>query len=93
MEIDTYWVQAGGANPVTWIKKVSGNMGVMHLKDFRIVDDEQQFAEIGQGNMEWVEILEAANEVGVIYAAVEQDSFTEDPLESLRVSYDYLKSL
>lgn len=93
LEIDTYWVQAGGANPVTWIKKVSGNMGVLHLKDFRIVKDEQQFAEIGQGNLQWVEILEAANVAGVIYAAVEQDSFTADPIESLRISYDYLKEL
>jgi len=93
LEIDTYWVQAGGANPVAWIKKVSGNMGVMHLKDFRIIENEQQFAEIGYGNLSWVEILEAANEAGVIYAAVEQDRFTEDPIESLRMSYDYLKGL
>lgn len=93
MEIDTYWIQAGGANPVTWINQVAGNMGVMHLKDFRIVKDEQQFAEIGQGNLEWVEILEAANQAGVTYAAVEQDSFTEVPIESLKMSFDYLKSL
>lgn len=93
LEIDTYWIQAGGANPVTWIKKVSGNMGVMHLKDMRITKNEQQFAEIGEGNLEWFKILEAANEAKVIYAAVEQDSFTEDPIESLRISYDYLNTL
>jgi sugar phosphate isomerase/epimerase len=93
LEIDTYWVQAGGASPVTWINKVAGNMGIMHLKDMRIVNDEQQFAEIGQGNLEWINILEAANAAKVAYAAVEQDSFTEDPLESLRISYEYLKAL
>jgi len=93
LEIDTYWVQAGGANPVTWINKVAGNMGVMHLKDMRIVNDEQQFAEIGQGNMEWPEILEVAAKAQVVYAAVEQDRFTHDPIESLRISFDYLKAL
>ena len=30
-EIDTYWVQAGGANPVDWIKKVEGRMAVVHF--------------------------------------------------------------
>jgi len=93
LEIDTYWVQAGGANPVTWINKVADKMGVMHLKDMRIVKDEQQFAEIGQGNMDWVEILEAAAKAKVSYAAVEQDQFTDDPIESLRISFDYLKTL
>lgn len=93
LELDTYWVQAGGANPVTWIEKVTGNMGVMHLKDMRIVDNEQQFAEIGQGNLEFVKILEAANDAKVIYAAVEQDRFTDDPIESLRVSFEYLSTL
>lgn len=93
LELDTYWVQAGGANPVSWINKVSGHMGVMHLKDMRIVDNEQQFAEIGQGNLEWIPILEAANHGNVKYAAVEQDRFTDDPIESLRISFDYLNSL
>jgi len=93
LELDTYWIQAGGANPVTWINKVSERMGVMHLKDMRIVDNEQQFAEIGNGNLEWINILEAANNAKVKYAAVEQDRFTEDPIESLRVSYNYLESL
>lgn len=93
MELDVYWVQAGGGSPVTWINKVAGKMGVMHLKDYRIVKDEVQFAEIGQGNLEWVPILEAANEAGVTYAAVEQDRFTDDPIQSLKESYDYLMTL
>jgi sugar phosphate isomerase/epimerase len=93
LEIDTYWVQAGGADPVAWVNKVTGKMGVMHLKDMRIVKDEQQFAEIGEGNLDWVAILEAANNAHVKYAAVEQDRFTEDPIESLRKSYEYLNAL
>lgn len=93
LELDTHWVQAGGANPVTWIKKVAGKMGVMHLKDFVICDDEVRFAEIGRGNLEWDKILEVAAESGVEYAAVEQDCHTDDPIESLRVSFDYLAML
>ena len=92
-ELDTYWVQAGGANPVTWINKVAGNMGIMHLKDMSIVDNEQLFAEIGQGNLEWPAIMEAAVKAEVTYAAVEQDSDTEDPMASLKISYDFLQGL
>lgn len=89
-ELDTYWVQAGGANPVDWIYKVDGRMGVVHFKDFRIVKDEQQFAEVGSGNLNWPAIIEACQKTKVRYAAVEQDSFTQDPLKSLAQSYRFL---
>lgn len=36
-ELDMYWVQAGGANPVDWVHKVKGRMQVMHLKDMAII--------------------------------------------------------
>ena len=91
LEIDVYWVQAGGENPVSWISKVKDHMGVMHYKDMRIIDGEQQFAEIGEGNLQWKEIIQAAREANVKYAAVEQDSFTQDPIQSLKISYDFLK--
>lgn len=90
-EIDTYWVQAGGENPVTWIFKTDGRMSVIHYKDFRIKNNEQQFAEIGQGNLNWDLIIEACHETKVEYAAIEQDSFTDDPMNSLKISYDFLK--
>lgn len=93
LEIDTYWVQSGGGNPVTWIDKVRDHMGVVHLKDMRIVKGEQQFAEIGEGNMEWESILEACEKAEVKYAAVEQDSYTDDPLKSLKMSIDYLEKI
>lgn len=93
MELDTYWVQAGGANPVSWIDLAAGNLGIIHFKDMRVVKDEQQFAEIGQGNLEWPEIIAACRRAKVTYAAVEQDSNTEDPLNSLRMSFEYLEEI
>ena len=32
-ELDTYWVQHGGADPVDWIKRMKDRMPVVHLKD------------------------------------------------------------
>ena len=59
-------------------------------KYFRIVEDEQQFAEVGYGNLNWDKIIEACRKTGIEIAAVEQDGFTDNPIESLCMSFDYL---
>ncbi|NMB97871.1 MAG: sugar phosphate isomerase/epimerase [Clostridiaceae bacterium] len=92
-EIDTYWVQAGGGNPTDWIRKMKGRMDVVHLKDMAIVKDQQVFAEIGQGNLNWQSIIEACEEIGVKWYCVEQDVCMRDPFESMAMSYEYLKNL
>ena len=91
-EIDTYWIQHGGSDPAAWIKKVSGRMPVVHLKDMVILNDQQTMAEIGEGNLNWPVILQACREAGVEWYAVEQDVCQRDPFESLKISYDYLKT-
>lgn len=92
-ELDTYWVQAGGANPVDWIKKVKGRMKVVHLKDMAIINDTQVFAEIGNGNLNWTEILDTCKKTGVEWYAIEQDKCPGDPFDSLKMSFDYLTNL
>ncbi len=90
-ELDTYWVQAGGANPVEWIKKVEGRMEVVHLKDMAIKKDQQLFSEIGEGNLNWEAIIDACRETKVEWYAVEQDVCRRDPFESMQMSFNYLK--
>ena len=51
--VDTYWVQAGGANPEKFLRKYGDRIDVVHLKDMQIIDDEQTMAEVGAGNMDW----------------------------------------
>ncbi|WP_438492823.1 sugar phosphate isomerase/epimerase family protein [Paenibacillus sp. IHBB 3054] len=91
-ELDMYWVQAGGANPVDWVHKVKGRMQVMHLKDMAIISRGQVFAEIGEGNMNYEAIIEAGRETGVEWFVVEQDVCRRDPYESLEISLKYLIS-
>jgi len=38
-ELDTYWVQAGGGDPVAWCKKMAGRMPLLHLKDYGVGPD------------------------------------------------------
>lgn len=89
-EIDTYWVQAGGANPVEWINKAGTRMEVVHFKDMAIVSDKQVYAEIGEGNLNWDEIIGACRKSGVKYFCVEQDLCLRDPFESMKMSFDFL---
>lgn len=92
-EIDTYWIQAGGADPVEWIKKVEGRMEVIHLKDMAIKEHTQVFAEIGEGNLNWPKILSACNDIGVKWYCVEQDICPGDPFDSLAISFRNLKAM
>lgn len=94
MEIDTYWIQHGGGDPVAWINKVAGRIPCVHLKDMAItLQREQQMAEIGEGNMNWPAILDACKKAGVEWYLVEQDICQRDPFESLEISYRNLHEM
>ncbi|MCS7047928.1 MAG: sugar phosphate isomerase/epimerase [Verrucomicrobiae bacterium] len=91
-EIDTYWVQYGGGNPVTWCQRLAGRLPLIHLKDFAINDQNQiTFAEIGHGNLDWPAILRAADLAGCQWFIVEQDTCPGDPFESLATSLRYIR--
>lgn len=92
-EIDTYWVQAGGANPVDWIKKVNKRMDVVHFKDMTVDDWDPLMAEIGEGNLNWNKIIKTCKENEVKWACVEQDICPGDPFDSLEISFNNLKEM
>ena len=94
-ELDTYWVQHGGGDPAAWIRKYPGRQSLLHLKDMSITPDRQQrFAEVGEGNLNWPAILEAAASSGVRWYLIEQDNcYDRDPFESLAVSYRNLRAM
>lgn len=92
-EIDTYWTQHGGADPAMWIRKLQGRSFLVHFKDMRIRDGQQQFAEVGEGNLNWPNILEACKTAGVEWYIVEQDScYDRDPFDSLKISLENMRA-
>ena len=100
--MDTYWVQAGGADPAQWIMKLKGRNNVVHFKDmnmylYRDADGKAQrqnrIATIGEGNMNYDSIIEACLKADVEYGFVElDDCYGADPFECMKKSYDYLTS-
>jgi sugar phosphate isomerase/epimerase len=89
-EIDVHWIQRGGQTPSKWIRKVSGRMPVCHFKDFAIIERDPHFCEIGEGNLDWPEIIKACEETNVRWYVVEQDRTFGDKniFESIKISYD-----
>lgn len=90
-EIDTCWVQYGGACPVEWCKRLNNRLPLLHLKDYGIINGEMKTVEIGSGNLNWKRIVEAAEESGTEWFIIEQDVCRIDPFDSLKMSLEYLK--
>jgi len=90
--LDVFWVQAGGANPAEYIDRLKGRIRLIHLKDYRILGRERQFAEIGERNLDWHDIVPRCERNGIPYAVIEQDAdfITGDPFDSLATSRKFL---
>ena len=92
--LDTYWVQFAGGDPALWIKKLSGRVECIHLKDMSIVGKEQRMAPIGGGNINFDAVLAACESAGTEYLLVEQDNcYDEDPFDCLAQSYEYVRAM
>ncbi len=88
--LDSYWVQVGGGDPADWIKKLSGRVTCIHLKDYAY---GPKMAVVGEGNINFDRIFKEAEAAGTEYMLVEQDDCNgEDPFECLRRSYNNLKA-
>ena len=92
-ELDTYWLQFGGVDPASWIRRFKDRVPLVHLKDMAIKDGDPVDAEIGEGNLDWVEILSACRDAGTRWLVVEQDDPRQDPLEAVAISYQNLVRL
>ena len=95
--LDTCWVAHGGADVRFWLEKLAGRIDILHLKDIVPYYNEdkkitQGYTEIGNGNIWWDGVLEAAERIGVKHYVVEQDGrwIDKDPFKSLQASRDYL---
>ncbi len=90
--VDTYWLQVGGMEPVSFIRNLGERAMAVHFKDVRVnPDNSTEMAEVGEGNLDWDGIIRSCEGAGVKWALVEQDVCRRNPFESLKLSYDYLR--
>ncbi|MCL6603702.1 MAG: sugar phosphate isomerase/epimerase [Paenibacillus sp.] len=92
VEMDTCWVYVGGYDPVEYIHKYAGRLPIIHLKDMKKREDgSAETVVLGEGEVNLAGILEAAAEVGVEWAVVEQDYCSRSPLASVEDSLKWVK--
>lgn len=102
--LDSYWVQVGGKDPVTFADRIKGRIECVHLKDYRMdrkinedgtTDFSSRYAPVGGGNLDFKAIVKAWKELGAKYFLVEQDDACDyaDPLGQVKQSIDYIKTL
>jgi sugar phosphate isomerase/epimerase len=101
LEVDAFWVSMAGENAAAFIRQNADRVEMLHLKDRkpgapRAYDvasvPNDTFREVGNGDLNFREILSAASRAGVKHYFVEQD-YSPDPLRSLRQSYQNVRKL
>ena len=90
-ELDIYWVQKGGADPVNVLKKYKGRYPILHVKDMA-PGPEQDFTCPGSGIIDFPSVFSESADQGIMHYYVERDNVV-DGLECLRTSADYLKNV
>jgi sugar phosphate isomerase/epimerase len=97
--LDTYWVAYAGADPAEWLKKLSGRVDTVHFKDMNFAGDgvpgaPHRMAPVGEGNLNWGAVTEAARQAGVRWAFAEQDEcYDECAFDCLERSFRALTAL
>jgi sugar phosphate isomerase/epimerase len=89
-EIDTYWVQTGGACPAEVVKELGARAPLLHIKDGPCNKDLPMTA-VGEGKVDFPAVVKAAGK-HTEWMIVELDRCATDMMEAVQKSYTYLTS-
>ena len=82
-QLDVYWAQKGGFDPVEYMNKYADRIKLLHIKDEKTIGKS--------GSMNFEGIFNAAYANGVIKDwYVEVERYDTTPEEDVKASYDYL---
>ena len=89
-QMDLYWVTKAEANPIAYFNKYPGRFKIWHVKD---MDAQGRFAPVGQGSINFANILDNKELSGMKYYMVEQDMTFDGlkPMEAIKISHEGLK--
>ena len=88
-ELDVYWATKGSVDPATLLTAHQSRFHLVHLKDMA---KDGSTTEIGNGTIDFGEIIEASLQSGVRHYFVEQDT-SNSPFDSIQTSYEYVEKL
>jgi sugar phosphate isomerase/epimerase len=82
-QLDLFWIVEGGKNAVDYFNRYPGRFLMYHVKDHQ---------EVGaSGEMDFRPAFENAGLAGMEYVIVEVEDYNYEPIESVRISLDYLQ--
>ena len=99
-EMDVYWVYITGQDPAKLLAKYPTRFSMVHIKDMlkdfaRGVhtggSPEKAKVTVGEGQIQWAEVLTTAQKIGVQHYFLEDETLT--PLKSIPDSFQYLRAL
>ncbi|RZL11493.1 MAG: sugar phosphate isomerase/epimerase [Hymenobacter sp.] len=90
MELDLYWVNKAGQDPLALFQQHPGRFPLWHVKDMDRTP-KRAFTEVGNGSIDFKKIFAHANEAGLDYFFVEQDTTPGSPFDSITQSINYIK--
>lgn len=89
-EADTAWIKCGGTDPAGYIKKHQKRIPLVHFKD---VKADNKITELGNGVVDFPAVLKVVHCSKIEWVSYEQDNTELTPLESTKISMDYLKKI
>ncbi len=87
-ELDAYWVQVGGVEPLTAVADLGARLTLLHVKDGPADNTQSSMTAVGQGKMNYEAIIPAA--AAADWMIVELDRCATDMLTAVQQSYTYL---
>lgn len=81
LELDVAWVARGNQDPLAWIEKYKDRLIAAHVKDIAPAGenlDEDGWADVGDGVLDWKGIMAALRGTSARYFVVEHDNPSDD---------------
>ncbi|MCR8634912.1 sugar phosphate isomerase/epimerase family protein [Paenibacillus radicis (ex Xue et al. 2023)] len=92
VEMDVCWVKYAGQDPLAYINTYAGRLPLLHLKDFnRGAENQMDTVELGLGEVDLPNVIQASSDAGVEWLIVEQDRCANPPLQSVATSLNWVK--
>jgi sugar phosphate isomerase/epimerase len=96
-ELDLFWVEVAGQDPLEWLAKYAKRTPLVHLKDKSELPSEQghyQSVDLGTGSMNYQDLVPKIVDMGIPHLIVEQEHYPGgSSLEAIGQGAKFLQSL
>jgi sugar phosphate isomerase/epimerase len=94
-QADVAWLVRGGVQPKPWLERYRSRLTSAHVKDLAPPgqnQDEDGWADVGSGVLDWRDLWQACRDAGARWMVVEHDK-PKDPASTARASLAFLTGM